>query len=158
MLNALPKMYPYGMTRAVLFGVGATLVFIFYGKRWFPDTSGNTSPTWPPKINSCPDYLTYVASFTDGHPGCVDMLGVSTTGSLQVVTSNPATLASTDAKVFPFTSAFIEQVSSNVQQLQAVCNACQAKGLTWEGVWDGDSCLGIANAQAMAAKKSNCSV
>lgn len=155
MLNALPKLYPYGMTRAILFGIGATLVFIFYGRRWFGKSSDSMSATWPPKINSCPDYLTYVASMKDGNPGCVDMLGVSTTGTLQVV-GNTSTLSSNSPNVFPFTSAFIRQVAGNAQQLQAVCNACSANGITWEGVYDGDSCLGIANAQAMA--QSSCPI
>lgn len=137
------------------------MILYFYYNRWFADTVENTS-TWPPTLNTCPDYLTYIESLPgDKKPGCVDMLGISKTGQLRLTTdSNLATLASTTAaSVFPFTSNDILN-ATNPSVIKAICTKCSTLGITWEGVYDGDSCTGIVNSvkAAAAASKASCNI
>lgn len=141
---------PTGTSRAAIFGVGAVLVFVFYYYRWF---SNKNKPVlyWPPVINSCPDYLTLVKSLPGTSiPGCVDMLGVSTNGALKAITPKDLTGGNALAsdKVFIFTS---DDVLSPYANVKSVCNMCQQMGLTWEGVWDGDACLGVSRSATVAA-------
>lgn len=151
------QLFPMGTSTAVIYAVGALLVFVFYGYRWFGNQSGSLSK-WPPTINSCPDYLTYVASLSDGNPGCVDLLGVSTKDGqfLKITASEISSLASsTSTKVFPYTSTDILN-ANNDATVQAICNKCNALGITWEGVFDGDTCVGIATkAATKASSKCN---
>ena len=155
-----------GPVRAILFAIGTTLLLIFFGFRWFSSNSSSSTPSWPPTINTCPDYLTYVPAGTAGvaktilstsfpsgkgtNGGCVDSVGMSTNGTL-TVTDIPTTtqLSYTTTTVFPYTSA---DVSSST--LSTICRACSTAGITWEGVWDGDTCIGAAAIAAAAA--GNC--
>ena len=85
------KLYGSGRSiTALLFLIGAILVFVNFGLRWF-DTAGtafNPAPaTWPPYINSCPDYLTYYKrTKTDKttQDTCIDRIGVSRNNALKV--------------------------------------------------------------------------
>jgi len=146
---------PSGTGRAILFGIGSTLLFIFFGFRWFSSSSSSSEPkTWPPTINSCPDYLTYVPknSPTIVSDICVDYLGVSVNGGLGKTNKNDSisyttnTAFASGAKIFPYTSANIKGSS-----VQAICDACATAGITWEGIFDGDSCIGAAAARKAAA-------
>jgi len=144
------ELYPLGVPRAAIYGLGAIMVCIFYGYKWFASLMVNTNKNWPPTINTCPDYLTYVEKLPgDKQYGCVDMLGVSTTsGGLQVTQPSDiltgSTLKSTNAsKVIPYSSRDVISATSSAA-VQTICNACAAAGVTWEGVWDGDVCTGIA--------------
>lgn len=163
--GGLTKLYPMGMARAVIFGIGALLILVFYGYRWFGGSKARGNTSWPPTINTCPDYLTYIESLPgDQAPGCVDMLGVSTNGSLKVtllsdITDEGASLASTSAdKVFPFTSNDITD-AADPSAVQGICKLCTRYGLTWEGVYDGDTCVGVAASKAAqeAADSGKCS-
>jgi uncharacterized protein YggT (Ycf19 family) len=127
------------LARAAIYAIGLVLVLIFFGMRWFgsPD---NTPPVWPPIINMCPDYLTYVQSIG----GCVDFLGVSTADGafLKVKPSDISSLSTSNTnKVFKFTSADVA-AAKNSAELRSICDTCRAAGLTWEGVYDGDVCVG----------------
>ena len=139
-------LYPLGNLRAILYAIGSILLFIFFGFRWFSSVAPSTN--WPPTINMCPDYLTYVPKITGASSvsggACVDLLGVTKSSSgLQM--SDPSTLSSltsTDtARVFEYTAADVK--GGNSTTLQKICNRCQQTGLTWEGVYDGDVCQGI---------------
>jgi hypothetical protein len=140
--------YATGELRGGIFAVGTFLVLAYFGIRWF-STKNKMPSTWPPVINMCPDYLTYVAAL----PGCVDMSGV-TTSSSGLVKTNPSDVAtlqlSNTQKVFEFTSADVKAAQS-VKDLQKICDRCQTAGLTWEGVYDGDVCVGISKNEAARA-------
>ena len=143
------KVHATGETRGVLFGIGTFFVFLYFGFRWFSNETSQKTNRWPPVINMCPDYLTYVPKLGDSKSGCVDMLGVTTNGALLVTQqSSLASLASTNTQyVFPYTSADIK-AAKDVTALQGICAACKTAGLTWEGVYDGDTCVGIASSSA----------
>jgi hypothetical protein len=153
------KLYPMGAPTAIIYAIGVTMVLIFYGYRWFGEGSNTTPSTWPPTINTCPDYFTYIQSLPgDSLPGCVDMLGVSKNGSIQLTTDTVlSTLSSTSvSNVFPFTSSDVLN-AKQASVIQGICNLCNQKGITWEGVYDGDSCTGVSNnATALAAKSQTC--
>ena len=148
---------PMGTSRASIFGVGAVLVSVFYYYRWF---SNVTAPVvnWPPVINSCPDYLTLVKQLPGlTVPGCVDMLGVSTNGGLKPTISSDLTanVALSSNKVFQYTSEDIMKPPAG--GIKSICTLCQQLGITWEGVWDGDVCTGIASSNNInAAAGSKC--
>ena len=147
------KVYATGQARGVIFGIGALLVLVYFGLRWF-GSKINKPKNWPPIINMCPDYLTYVSSL----PGCVDMLGVTTAsaglqktlpseiGSIQLSNSN---------KVFEFTSSDVKGAKV-ASELQRICDRCQSAGVTWEGVYDGSVCVGISKVEKDLAAAEQC--
>jgi hypothetical protein len=147
------KVYATGQTRGVLFAIGTLIVLVYFGLRWFGSRIAKPKH-WPPVINMCPDYLTYVSKL----PGCVDMLGVtkgaagltktlpSEVGSLQLSNSN---------KVFKYTSEDVKSAKT-AADLQTICDRCQTAGVTWEGVYDGDVCVGISKHEKDAADKESC--
>ena len=147
------KVYSTGQVRGVLFAVGALIVLVYFGLRWFGSRI-NKPKNWPPVINMCPDYLTYVKDL----PGCVDVLGV-TKSSSGLVKARPSELPTlklgNSQKVFEFTSEDVAAAKS-VDALKAICDRCQAAGLTWEGVWDGDVCVGISKHERDAGDKERC--
>ena len=104
----------------------------------------------------CPDYLTYIK----GLPGCVDMLGV-TKAAAGLLKSRPSELSSIHRsnknKVFEFTSEDVRAAKS-VSELQMICNRCQEAGVTWEGVYDGDVCVGISKHEKDKADRETCLV
>jgi hypothetical protein len=147
------KVYATGQARGVLFAIGALIVLVYFGLRWFGSRIEKPK-NWPPIINMCPDYLTYVKSL----PGCVDMLGVSkaSSGLTKTLPSEVASLNKRNTqKVFEFTSEDV-RTAKNVEDLKAICERCQTAGLTWEGVWDGDVCVGIGKHEKDAASKESC--
>jgi hypothetical protein len=122
-----------------LFLVGAVLIFVFYGLRWF---SGDTlrptkysSTTWPPIINVCPDFLSVYSRTVGGKTDqiCVDLIGTSINGGLQKFIKPED--AQNPAKVFN-----LSLEKSGADRLKALCNECSAKGVSWEGIWDGQTC------------------
>ena len=163
------KVYSTGQIRGVVFGIGAGLVLVYFGLKWFGITPVKQK-RWPPVINMCPDFLTYVpnqilstAGSTTMVPGCVDLLGVtsSSNASTAFVKVFPTSISSLDAsmttKVFKYTSLDVKAASS-ASDLQIICDACQNAGLTWEGVYDGDTCVGISKVDADNAAKEMCLV
>lgn len=153
---ATSAVYSSGQIRGVIFAIGTFLVLLNFGLKWF----GNPGPKnvqWPPVINMCPDYLTYIATLSDNNPGCVDMLGVGNSANFLVTQpSDLSTLASTTTnKVIPYTSADVLS-ANDVESLRAICDACQTAGLTWEGVFDGDSCLAISRFSAKQEAQESC--
>jgi len=58
--------------------------------------------------------------------------------------------------VFPFVSNDITS-AKDASTVQGICNLCRRNGLTWEGVYDGDTCVGIATSKTIKEKDSKCS-
>lgn len=134
---------------AVLYLILAILIFLFFGLRWFGNkASSNASTSWPPIINSCPDYLTAYTRTVNGTkvPTCIDLIGVSTGsyGSNGVVKkwessmsiNNPPT---TDEYYFDPTMPTASIAGES--PYQQLCNRTKAAGLTWEGICDGENCF-----------------
>ena len=132
---------PYG---SFLFFVGVLYVFVVYGLRWFGSASSlfaQTPVSWPPTINTCPDFLTYYGrKMADGtvKDTCIDFIGVSKNGSLKVFpkdgTTNPPT---TDDYYFSLATTATDAAGKNA----AWCQSAMAHGLTWEGITNGESCV-----------------
>lgn len=160
------EVYSTGQVRGVIFAIGTLLVLLYFGLHWF-GTPRSTVNNWPPIINTCPDYLTYIprtiktsSGSTITVPGCVDMLGVTSgTSANSFIKVSPTEISGLDismvTKVFKYTSADIK-AATTIDALQPICNACQAAGLTWEGVYDGDTCVGITKMEAQAAAIEKC--
>uniref|UniRef100_A0A6C0KB70 Uncharacterized protein n=1 Tax=viral metagenome TaxID=1070528 RepID=A0A6C0KB70_9ZZZZ len=176
--------------RTVIYAIGVSLIMLFFGMRWFGNIP-STSKLWPPTINMCPDYLTYISG-----TGCVDTLGVgglAKTEASDISAGNISDnkkfgVAGTGNSFIAYTSANImgtpavsgvaavpasgtvgnrdyvaaipavaamAAVPASAESVQAVCNACKLNNLTWEGVWDGDTCLALSRfTQALAFKKA----
>lgn len=159
------SIYSTGQIRGVIFGIGTSLVLIYYGLKWFGSPKVEVN-SWPPVINMCPDFLTFVPNIKSGQtttPGCVDLLGVSNSSNaagafIKVFPTSISTLdASMTTKVFKYTSNDVKSTTS-VASLQAICDACQNAGLTWEGVYDGDSCIGINKVETKKQALEKCLV
>ena len=119
-------------TQGIILSIGFLLLSVVFGLRWFSLTTSKKSSdtSWPPTINICPDYL--VLSKVGGVPVCLDTVGVSQNG-MQVWTSPDQT----DEKYLFNLS--LDKIGSD--RVTALCAQCKTKGVTWEGVWDGDVCL-----------------
>ena len=156
------QLYPMGLGRAIIYAIGAVLVFLFFGYRWFSNPA-EQSKKWPPTINTCPDYLTFVPSVTGASSasggGCIDLLGVSTNAAgLQVTNkSQLGSISATDTNhLFEYTSADVAVALNDPASIQQICSRCQIAGITWEGVWDGDTCAGLNRAKLVSKENSNC--
>jgi hypothetical protein len=136
---------PDALARTILFAIGGSLVFYFFYLRWFGQQEGSPD-FWPPSINTCPDYLTLVnvnnASGGGTRGACVDYLGIAI-GDNPLQRAGPGdTLVAGSGKVFQYTSSDVAAARS-AAELTTICNECRNKGVTWEGVWDGDNCVGL---------------
>jgi len=114
------------------------LIFIFYGMRWFSSSSlTNYTGSWPPIINTCPDYLLYY--MRGKQATCIDMLGINRSGGLLkpwTKGSSPQNPPADDAKYFPY----IYKAGMNPADVKKLCTLAQQAGLTWEGITNGESC------------------
>ena len=120
------KLYPMGMGRAVIFGIGAVLVFTFFGYRWFGGPV-QKSKMWPPTINMCPDFLTFVPKVTGttsvSGGGCVDLLGITVKDAGLTITkkSELSTVSASDtSRLFEFTAADIKASKDDPVVVQVV--------------------------------------
>jgi len=100
----------------------------------------------------CPDYLIYYKNtasnslnFTDS---CVDLLGIGSTYLIPWTTDetkqNPPTAYT---KFFPY----VYKPGMTEPQLKNLCAMAQQYGLTWEGIYNGESCIattGVATTNA----------
>jgi hypothetical protein len=121
-------------TTAAIYFLGTTVASIFFGFRWFT-TSGNSSSgpgAWPPAINYCPDFLTLTT--IGGNKVCIDMAGVSQKSTLQ---KSDGTNTGDNYIFRLFTTAGTDRITQ-------LCDEAKLKGVTWEGVWNGNSCSGTA--------------
>jgi hypothetical protein len=122
-----------------LFVIGAILVLVYYGLRWFSGVSLKATQvsytSWPPVINLCPDFLTMHKRVVGGKSEnvCVDLVGVSKGGIQRMVDPNNV---SNDNFVFR-----LYENLSGTQRLRRLCQECKDKKVTWEGVYDGANCI-----------------
>lgn len=119
-----------------LFLIGCVLVFTFYGLRWFYGENLKitqyTSNQWPPIINTCPDFLTLTKD-ASGKQVCIDMVGVATSGIQKFVDQ---------ANLGKATHTFqLHRNKTGVARNKALCDETKNQNLTWEGIYDGQSCL-----------------
>ncbi len=123
---------------AIIFFVGIIAIEVYFGLRWFEGDKERTNKaeikTWPPSINVCPDMLSYL-KVGDVHY-CVDTIGIAPAGGL----AKYAEGASVSERPDYFFNLHTDK--SGEARVKAVCEECQAKKVTWEGVWDGATCLG----------------
>jgi hypothetical protein len=123
---------------ALIFLVLSILSFVVFGLRWFgpQGTLVQTTTTWPPALNTCPDYLTFYnrikPNTTTPIPSCVDTLGVSVNNSLKVFPADGNVNTADDGYFFTLNPG---------ETRAATCARLVQYGLTWEGVYDGESCL-----------------
>lgn len=138
----------------VAFLIGSILVFVFFGLRWFEYGIGNkfASSTWPPVINSCPDYLVYTTRTKNNAEigACVDPLGVSRGGLTRwTFGSNPPSGTSGS----PGDEYYFDLDFNEIDPIKLAKKRCERvieKRVTWDGVSDGDTCY-TQNALAAAA-------
>ena len=126
---------------AIVFFIGAIFVFVTYGMKWFNKNSifSGTPVSWPPTINTCPDYLTYYGrQLADGskQDSCIDQIGISRNGSLKVFPKG-GSAPTTDEYYFSLATKSSDPVKKN----QELCQRAITMGLTWEGITNGESCL-----------------
>lgn len=144
LLGGVSTLYGKGMTIAAgLYGVGAALLLVAYGMRWFAGEnsilSGAKVP-WPPVINTCPDFLTYYKrKRSDGtnEDSCIDTIGVSRNPAMlqQYPSSGPA--PDEDKYFFSLKTNKSDAAGRN----QELCQRAILYGLTWEGITNGESCI-----------------
>lgn len=118
---------------AIVYLIGIVVLEVIFGMRWF-QTSGAKNATigpWPPSMNVCPDFLSLY--HIKGEPVCVDTIGVSTGGM-----SKWTDATQTDER-YLFRLFIAEPVATRTKKL---CEQAKLKMVTWEGVWDGTTCLG----------------
>ncbi len=122
-----------------LFVIGAILVLVYYGLRWFSGVSLKATQvsytSWPPVINLCPDFLTMHKRVVGGKTEnvCVDLVGVSKGGIQKMVDPNNV---NNDNFVFR-----LYEDLSGTTRLRKLCQECKDKKVTWEGVYDGANCV-----------------
>jgi hypothetical protein len=137
------KLYDMGIMVSAFFYFGGTLaLFIIYGIRWFSTNSifAKTPGSWPPTLNSCPDYLTYFARpQADGttKKTCIDTIGVSKNGSLKVFPIGGGPEPTTDDFYFSLDTTRSDPAARNAE----LCQRAMTMGLTWEGITNGESCI-----------------
>jgi hypothetical protein len=136
------KVYNGSMTiGAIIFFIGALVVFIVFGTNWFKSGSifSKTPVPWPTTINTCPDYLVYYGrKMTDGttQPSCIDTIGVSRTGALKLFPKSGVP-PSGDEHYF----SLVTKSSSAAAKNAELCQRAITFGLTWEGITNGESCV-----------------
>jgi hypothetical protein len=128
-------------TTAVLFGIGAFAILVTFGLKWFSRGSvlSETPVSWPPTINSCPDFLVnYPRQKQDGtvQNSCIDLIGVSKNGSLKVFPKDGQAPTSDD-----YYFSLVTNSSDNTAKNQELCQRAISAGLTWEGITNGESCV-----------------
>ena len=119
-----------------LFFIGTLLAAVLFGFRWFlpsGDLNKPSSGAWPPIVNSCPDFLSlYVV---DNKAVCIDTLGIGKPGGLTKWTDPTQT---SDQYIF---NLFTNLTGND--RAKKLCEECEKKKVTWEGVYDGSTCLNI---------------
>ena len=130
-----------GFSTLIFFG-GSLYVFIVYGNRWFGPNGKftNANPgSWPPIINTCPDYLTYyqrTKSNGQKEDTCIDLIGISNNNGL-------SKFDSTKGDSNPDNAFFsLKTVSTDASKQKAeLCQKAITAGLYWEGITNGEGCV-----------------
>ena len=142
-----------GMVGAILFAIGAVSVLLLFGLNWFAK-GGDTPDSWPPVINTCPDYLTYYKrTKSDGssQDTCVDTVGVSKNGTLKLFPAQGAP-PSGDEFYFSLVTTSADSAGRNAE----LCQRAIAAGLTWEGITNGESCVAPSSPNGNGGGSGGC--
>ena len=137
----------------ILFLIGAIAIFVVYGTRWFGANGiySGTTMTWPPALNTCPDFLTAHSVKANGITvyGCIDTVGVSNNGTFKKFNG---TLQNPPSRPYPVNNSgnitdglgdfFPIQVDG--ESAQGLCDRLSQYGLTWDGVYDGVTCAAVS--------------
>jgi len=143
---------------AITYVILAILVLIFFGLRWFANNNTSSTGSWPPIINMCPDYLTFFkrpsmsagSGFTSS---CIDLVGVSRNGGLaQWQKSFSSENPPTDDKYY---FSLVTNSTTPAARNQELCARAIDKGLTWEGITNGESCYAAAVPGTKAADEAD---
>lgn len=121
------------MVSTIIYLIGMITLLSIFGMRWFKPSGATTAVVgpWPPALNVCPDFLSLTT--INGEKVCVDTYGVSTGGMSKW--SEPT--QTDDRFLFRlFTS------DTGAARTKKLCEQAKLKSVTWEGVWDGVTCLG----------------
>ena len=110
------------------------LVFTFFGLRWFKYgvsmNSMNAGETYPPVINTCPDYMTLTKKSDGTTEACIDTVGLGT----QISTWRKGTTPTTATTNHYFDHVYKAGIpKAEIAGLKGYANG---KGLTWEGITD----------------------
>ena len=154
----------YGMNQGVsslIFLIGSITIFIVYGIRWFGAKNSllsNTPVSWPPTINTCPDYLVYYGrQLADGtvQDTCIDAIGVSKNGSLKVFPKDEKPTSE------DYYFSLATKSSDPAGKTAELCQRAITFGLTWEGITNGESCISpdgstAPNTSAGGATSASC--
>ena len=143
------------MIATVLFAIGTILISVFYGLRWFKGDKAKSlgyDGQWPPanRINFCPDYFTMMKD-SDSHNTsgyvCVDRVGFANPERLRQYddsTGAPDFKRITTVGTYTIGNDIVNAISGAVlDTLERKCQICQDLGVTWEGIYDGQSCIGL---------------
>lgn len=136
---------------ALLFFIGSLYICIIYGIKWVgPGTDGPS--TWPPQINTCPDYLTLFPRTINGNtePSCIDTIGVANQGVLMKFPADGSTNPPSDPKYY------FSLVTTSADKNSELCNKAIAAGLTWEGITNGESCITSTGQPGSAPGSAGC--
>ena len=150
------KLVVSGLTIAAgLFCIGALATLIIFGLKWFQQGSifSETPVSWPPTINTCPDYLVYFGrKMPDGttKDTCIDQIGVSKNGSLKIFPKD-GSIPTSDEYYFSLTTNSSDSAKKNAE----LCQRAITFGLTWEGITNGESCLTPSGPVAPSAPGSS---
>jgi hypothetical protein len=144
----------------VVFFIGAVIIFIVYGLKWFSKQNAifsDTPVSWPTVINTCPDYLVqYGRQMPDGtqQDSCIDMIGVSKNGALKVFPKD-GVAPTNDEYYFSLVTKSTDSVARNAE----LCQRAITFGLTWEGITNGESCITPSGTVAPSSSSggNNCS-
>ncbi len=123
---------------AIIFFVGIIAIEAYFGTRWFQgDTERKEKPNitaWPPSVNVCPDMLSILKVGDVSY--CVDTIGIAPAGGI----AKYAEGASVEERPDYFFNLNTDK--SGEERIKAICEECRNKKVTWEGIWDGATCLG----------------
>jgi len=127
---------------AILFFIASLIIFIVFGLKWFSPGSAlsETPVSWPPQINTCPDYLVYYnRAMPDGttEGSCIDLIGVSQNGSLKIFPKDANPVPTTPDYYFSLQTKSSDSNGKNAE----LCQKAISFGLTWEGITNGESCI-----------------
>jgi len=115
------------------------LIFTFFGLRWFrygiTSNSMNANATYPPVINTCPDYMSLTTIKRNGimidTKACIDTVGLGS--GVTTWTTGTSDFSTPDSAHY-FT--YIYEPNMSKDQIKALKEQAIAKRLTWEGVTD----------------------
>lgn len=147
----------------IMYLIGAILIFVFFGLRWFVyDEPQWAAKSWPPNINTCPDFLVFMQADLNGQPQdtCIDVQGVSTKPDVLKCWPkdgrNPP--ISTDQAFYFNKTKILAQVNAADPTVvrRALAQASIDAGVSWEGICDGLEPVGFDNGPAGPASASGC--